>query len=414
MTAHTQILLNRRLSTLVAIPDPSLHAAESPAMAFRSWDDADLDRQSCIGLELSEVSIIKGMSTFKPAGQLLARWDDEIRKTAVTILRHPDNRSRVQSNGHAYSLDLFMLSPSGRDGCRPFLVCSSRKKRISKAVIRIVENHQDFMGFGFSYHAHGDFLILTNSGSQVRPSNINEMRDDSQSLCGRSILACSVPVNQAHHFRRATVGGTLKLGKVGHEKYYGLIPAHTFINDVNWGEESDEESEDSSDGSGESAVTKRTLSQASRVPSHTSDNPPQPPCLHYIFLTPKDGEVSTEHSRLLNVSQDIAIGDAFHGYHLPDYDHDKFYNPRLDWALFEVTNSRFWGCNEYELLNSSTIVRPRFEYGVVNPPDGDLVVLNSARSIETRGLGVKSSIHLPWSDDFVEGWLILGEMGMFL
>ncbi|OCT49163.1 hypothetical protein CLCR_04813 [Cladophialophora carrionii] len=173
-----------------------------------------------------------------------------------------------------------------------------------------------------------------------------------------------------------------------------------------------DESEDISDDSGSSTKTMHSSDAGSDAVSHATipDTVQERPVLHSVFLLGEDDAgFGGQRVRPLNVFKDIPLGDAFFGASSVDYDYDKFYNPTLDWALFEITNSRYWGPNSFR-LSADQVITPRPGYHKPYAPDGDLLVLSGTVAVEATGVGIKSSIHLPWSYDFVEAWMLACEM----
>lgn len=402
MSVYAQTTQEKPISHIDKVYIRDVTITASIKMIFRSWGILPhTERTLCVGAYLPRTKL-GGMNVWKPSGCLLVRWEEEIEHTVTEILCHEENQSLL---GRTSSASLFMLSEAGKDKARPYVVCFNKKEKKAEDAVRNLKDHRDMRVFEFSYLAAG-MRILTND-YQFGVSHDDRSLSSDDNLCGKHILACPIPITESTVGKRATMGGVLKFGPHG---YYGLTSAHTFFNSF----DKEKESGKSSLDSGTSSMT----GEDSGSESDLNDSPdvsriiPDQPSIHGIYSVERHEHHSTKVRSLRLGNSNIHVGNVFYDPASPAFDYTKFYCPERDWALFEIVDPRFWGSNAIRISEHQSLA-PRPGYNRTRPPDGDLLVLSGPSGVvEGTGVGIKSSINLPWSTGFVEAWLIACELGM--
>jgi hypothetical protein len=150
--------------------------------------------------------------------------------------------------------------------------------------------------------------------------------------------------------------------------------------------------------------------------------PPKPE-RHHIFSvegkernlplsTATPGRGVSEGRSLTVKDQDHYIGTAFDPIDLWAYGLERVYSPRQDWALFRIADPRLQRSNEIRMASKESLI-PIPGYNSTDPPSGDLLVTSGPHGLlEATGIGMRSSITLPWSRGYVEAWPIACDLGM--
>lgn len=374
------------------------------AMAFRSWEElSDDDRSLCIGGEVPTLNF-NGMKVWKPEHCLKERWEKEIESKVQRILSEA---------GHSWTSApaLFMLSREGRSEARPFVVYFHRSERKARKALRDLEDHGDMQPFGFSYLPRGGMLILTGDEVEGSATDLQLLLQDTEHN-GKQIIACKEPVrDNITKGKRATIGGILKFGD---DKYYGLTTAHIFFNDF-------DQLDRIRSNTSESMSSSSSSDSSGNLEADTVI--PQVPERHHIFSVEgneRDLPLSAVTSgrgasggRSLTVKdQDHHIGTAFDSDDLRLHGLERFYNPNQDWALFRIEDPRLQRSNEIRMASKEPIY-PIPGYNSISPPSGELLVTSGPHGLlQATGIGMRSSITLPWSRGYVEAWPIACNLGM--
>jgi hypothetical protein len=353
---------------------------------------------------------IGGLRAWNPAGCLLERWDDEIESKVEEILGHEEHQSLLRDArglGYTCSTGLFLLSRTGTDQAKPYIVCFHEKLKKAKEAVKILQENREMSMFGFEYLALEGLLVLTNDRRmEMQGAEADGWISDNH--CGNNILACPTPVDSQTWGMKATMGGILKFGP---QVYYGLMSAHVFFGSFDRNEETTSNSE-SEESASYSAKARSPNESESGSRLGVGSIVPDWPSFHAIFAVERrDGGLDTETRQHPLSGPDRHIGNTPNAGTIAA-DHRMFYNPSLDWMLFEITNPRFWGTNNIKLPEGNSVI-PRPGYNRVRAPRGDLVVLGGPAGLQVAtGIGIKSNISLPWLEGFVQAWLLACELGI--
>lgn len=367
------------------------------AMAYISWEELSRDDQLlCIGREVPGANF-SGYKVWLPAHCLKERWMKEIEIKVRRIVADAYHTSTS-------SPSLYMLSMAERSEAKPFVVYFDRKLRKAAKAVQALEDSDDMRRFGFAYLAQGGLQALTgDAGERGAPDlgHATGVADHSE----REIIVCKGMIrNDETNGKRGTIGGILRFGD---DEYYGMTSAHIFFNDF-------DNSKGARSNASESASPSPVSDSAEDFES--ADIVPEVPACHHVFSVAKDVAVPLERNeslgRLLTLRmRDRYLGKAFSPYELQNIGLERLYNPSQDWALFRVEDPRLQHSNEIK-IGPNAPINPVPGYLGNDPPSDELWVISGPCGIvEASGLGMKSSITLPWSAEYVDAWPIACELG---
>lgn len=369
-------------------------------MIFESWAKLKKDQQLCCIDKTPLHQKIGGKQVWRPTGCLLEHWDNKIEETVTEILEAEENQALLRDSkglGYTCSAVLLMLSDNNRDNAKPFVVCFHEEKKKAEDAVKLLRNHRQLRPFDFSYFGVKGLFTLT--GDQPSTGSFADHGPwYNNRVYGKHILACTVPINEYTKGRRATMGGILKFGP---QIYYGLTSAHILF-------EPDVRKSDSESSEQDAAASVSTLGRFrdpnAESKAHAEHIIPENPIFHSFFsLNDALSENRQERQQGLAVANEhignCVTGDA------------RFCERSLDWALFEITNPRFWGSNTFELPDGNSSA-PRPGYNSFKAPRGDLILHNGPTGFKKGvGIGIKASLSLPWLGKFVRAWLLTCPLG---
>lgn len=378
-------------------------------MTYESWSKLEAaERLLCVGNEQLDQKI-RGMKAWRSAGCLKERYEDDISSKLTAIFEHKENRSLLQdSKGHGYtfSFALFMLSEKGRQEAIPFIVLFHDEKKKAEKATRLLQENKEMCMFEFSYLVVKGALVL-GRGWPPEAAQLDCRAPKNDNLCGRRVLVCTPPIDPGSLGNPATIGGILCFGK---ESYYALVSAHIFF-------ESDIRQRQGAAKDHDTSASTNTSEQSDADfdldgMSSMSYVVPKKLVARSIYVVDNQiQEGNAAKQQLVLAESDRHVGNSI-GEHKTTATITKSYNPSLDWTLVKIRDPRFWRSTNTIRLSESYSLTPRPGYNKKAPPVGKLIVLSGPAGFkECTGLGIKSSISLPWSDSFVSAWMLSCELG---
>ena len=386
---------------------------------FRSWSELDRAEQlACISTRPC-LNNYGDLAAWNAVGCLVQKWNNSICTHIKGILNHEENQKEVRgrrlSNTKKYlpSPILVMLSLTGvREDAVPYIVLMHQKLKVAKKAATLLQDDRLVAAFDFCFLAWANPIRPSAAEkSSSQPSQLETERTD-MSLCGRAIQVSSIqvsalPLNRDSRGRLATVGGVLKLAEYS---YYALTSAHVFADTGHEDSPVDGESDQEPD------VVNDVDFSGMNSDSDDSENdfsfPPAPEA-HAVFL--RAGSISTSpHQIPPSADQESIsprhIGNAFtdRGGEFPT----MLCNPKLDWALVEITDPRFWD-ERNQICVQQQVLHPDFRSARDPSPEEELVVLTEFPNLARgKSIGAKSAIELPWRAKLVEAWAVECRTGM--
>ena len=391
-------------------------AADHHGEAFTSWISLSAEaKDQCIGVECCLYDYA-GKKAWPAAGILESAWNTSISRMITDILNDGENQRRLRSRRVALgrrkqttflSPMLFLLSPSGdRAHAVPYTVFLVPKHgvRIAQRAIGILVEDTSIQMYGFQYAWQVETIEISANNDASSPQDESSHQAGS-SLCGSTVLVCPSSKINSSSTRLTTVGGVLKMGTNAH---YAMTCAHVFYDSRNDQGDSDE---DTSESDGETEDAEGSVASSEKL-SHQSgyEKPPMHSAFSPAQAVPLDADVLAEWWVNDPISTGRHIANAFARQPASVPDPDLLFNPKLDWALLEITDPRLWTNNSIQTMGSQ--IQPRLETTPRQPPAGELIILSkSLGQSRVWGLGTKSAMNLPWAQGFVEVWAVEGTSG---
>lgn len=383
---------------------------------------------------------------WRPTPDITQKWNAQIHPRVLQIVQDPDNHEFIIRKGGECqapcAYHLWMVSG------QPTIVIMCANKKIAKATKVVLKNNPLFRDqhseFALLPWTEADFELLTGT-----PTHDSQSRA-SLSLCGKRVIATSIPIDEEAPWNQATIGGILKL----RGSYFGVTVAHPFFcgatrqtRSLHQGlmaerdrreaekegsrlekileedklENDLEESELEKDYEEFKAIKIKVKSPFTKL---SSTSPPEDKSLASVVFQSRPSRFGTvtgtknDPNTLINLNapdflENLAlvgylpgsgrtVGAIFPGDHFLNM--NQYVSRDLDWALIRIVDPRYWVPNKFTGLSGSVFCPTNVAY---SPPTGRVLITsqwNGPR--ETYCTGLRSSILIPGATAMQEVWSI--------
>jgi hypothetical protein len=380
------------------------------------WDRlTESEQQDCI--EKNVVRTIAQRKGYSPQGIVRQKWTVEIYPAIKGIMNDHGNRVRIYGTSSKHpicSCRLFMLdsNPSLKPA-RPTIVVRCIDKKFARRTVDLLEKmptlKKSVLGFDFLI-SQEEIRLAADASEGVSPA----AQQIGQSLCGARVLIS--PSQKYNSWTRTTVGGVIIID----DRLYALTAAHAFFRVQ---EDAKPKHSDVVSSNG----TASTISSADGQDYDDDIDPPEP-----WSLTQSTGDGSQTETTQVE-SRSIYLDDRTSSAQSPSidtgravekpasvrdenligtvrtsanslYQRTSQLNLEDDWALFEISPSRFQTSNIVEAPNGNILYTANAPQRDPNGPV--LVAAGVSGVLQTECSGLLSGIILPDSRKMLDAWTL--------
>jgi hypothetical protein len=380
------------------------------------WDCLTQSEQlGCI--DKTKVYEVAGRKAYYPSGKVREKWKKEAYPAIKDIMNDPKNKVRIYgrtSSKHPLcSFSLFMLdcNPIWKP-VRPTIVVSCAEKRFAKQTVGLLEKMSGLKKsvLGFDFLIREEIILVADHSEAASPV----AQPPGASLCGARVL---ISPSQTNHFwARATIGGVIVIDG----RPYALTAAHAFFraqedakpeysdvvssngtaSTISDGDDQDHgnniialEAAGQTQFHGNRRETEMTQMESRSIYLDDRSSPAQSPSDDTGQVVQKPASIGDEN--LIGT-----IETPSNAHHLPG----SQFNLENDWALFEISPSRFQMLNTIQspagdLLEAVNVAQTE--------PNGPVLVAAGVSGIwQTECSALLSGIILPNSRKMLDAWTL--------
>ena len=390
------------------------HRVHHSTMSF--WDRlTESEQQDCI--EKNAAHRIARRNGYSPRGIVRQKWTTDIYPAIKDIMNDPGNRARIYGSSSKHpicSFRLFMLESSAAwKPTRPTIVVLCIDKKFAKRAVELLEKmpvlEKPALGFDF-LTSEEEIRLAADESEAASPV----ARQTSPSLCGAGVLISPSQINQT--WARTTIGGVIVIDG----RSYALTAAHAFFRTH----------EDVKPKFSDVVSSNGTSSEISDVDDQDHDNSVIPP--EARSPTQSDGNRREAETRQLE-SRFMYLDDQNYSEENPSVDSGRAVqqpasvreenligiieistNPHElrssqfslenDWAIFEISSSRFNVSNSVESPTGDILQTVNVAQTEPNGPV--LITAGVSGVLQTECSGLLSGIILPNSRKMLDAWTL--------